>query len=174
MAKQQKLIVVNAKMYKHFALVTVGLTVLLALMADGEKRDSVMEKAAEIQAYAEKPKEPVLVIANSSVSNSGGLGGFYSGAAPGGLTPVGGFANTTTGSSNAPLLRKLVSSVTAEELKRLGITREQFLAMSENDQEAMLTRLNGGTSPVTKRSTVQQISNSSLMRSGGSGQSADF
>lgn len=174
MAKQQKLIVVNAKMYKHFALVTVGLTVVIALMADGEKRDAVMEQAADIQAYAEKPKEPVLVIANNSASNSGGLGGFYSGAAPGSLTPVGGFANTTTSSSNVRLLRNLVNSVTDEELKRLGITREQFLAMSENDQEASLTQLNGGTSPVTEQSTVQQVSNSSLMRSGGTGPSADF
>lgn len=174
MAKQQKLIVVNAKMYKHFALVTVGLTVVLALMADGEKREAVMEQAADIQAYAEKPKEPILVIANNSVSNSGGLGGFYSGAAPGSLTPVGGFAPGASSSSNAPLLRKLVSAVTDEELKRLGITRDQFLAMSENDQEAMLKRLNGGTSPVTARNTVEQVSNSSLSRSGGSGRSADF
>ncbi|MGB7374697.1 hypothetical protein [Pontixanthobacter sp.] len=174
MASKQKLIVVNAKMYKHFALVTVGLTVVLALMADGESREAVVEQAADIQAYAEKPKDPVMVIANSSVSDSGGLGGFYSGAAPGSLTPVGGFSTAANSARNVPLLRKLVSAVTDVELKHLGITRDRFLTMSENDQEALLARLNGGVSPVTSRDTIELVSNSSLARSGGSGPSADF
>lgn len=174
MAAKQPLIVVNAKMYKHFAIVTVALTLFIALMADGEKRDAIAEQAAEVQAYAEKPKSntPTLVIKNSSVTNSNDLGGFYSGGAPGILTPDGGFDSSLGG--NPQLLRNLVAAVTDAELARLGISRENFMAMTSKEQEAVLARLNGGKSPVTSLERVEQVSNQSLQRSGRQGRSADF
>jgi len=44
---------VPAKMYRHFAFVTVGVTLLLAVFADGEGREAVVEHVQERERQAE-------------------------------------------------------------------------------------------------------------------------
>lgn len=49
---------VSAKMYRHFAAITVAITAALAMFADGESREAVEEQVAQVQ--APKPPEKVL------------------------------------------------------------------------------------------------------------------
>ncbi|MDN3645566.1 hypothetical protein QWY75_05005 [Pontixanthobacter aestiaquae] len=173
MARSQSMIVFDAKMYRHFAIVTVALTAAIALFADGEKRAIVTETAVAAQEYVEEVDlgTPKLVIRNANAGGpSPGLAGFYSDV---GQNIYGtGFA---TGSSHeTQRYAKLVKSITDEQLAQLGLTKEQFLALSDNEKTEILAKLNNGVSPIVSESVVKNSSAESLRRSGRSGQSADY
>ncbi|WP_160603593.1 hypothetical protein [Pontixanthobacter aquaemixtae] len=160
-------------MYRHFALVTIALTAAIALFADGEKREAVAGGVETAKEYVQDVDlEPKLVVRNSNAgAASPGLDTFYSGG--GGQDIIGnGFASSTPAASRR--LSKLSKSVSDAELAKLGLTREQFLALSDQEKEAVLTKLNNGENPVVTESVVQNSTAASLRRSGRSGQSADY
>ena len=173
MARRQTVLAFDAKMYKHFALVTLALTGAIALFADGEKRAVVVEKATEIQEFAEKKEDKSGLIIRNSDAGAGrgpGLSGFYSDV---GQNIYGtGFASSSPHTSRR--LIKLAKSVTDAQLAQLGLSREQFLAMSDQDKQSILSKINNGKESFASESTVKNSTAASLRRSGGSGQSADY
>ncbi|WP_209347481.1 hypothetical protein [Pontixanthobacter sp. CEM42] len=170
---QQSLIMFDAKMYRHFAIVTIALTGAIALFADGEKRVAVSNVAASAQEYVQDVDlgAPKLEIRNANAGgNSPGLAGFYSDV---GQNIYGtGFASSTTHESRR--FAKVVNAVTDEELAGLGLTKDQFLALSDNEKAEILAKLNNGNNPLVSESVVKNSSAESLRRSGRGGQSADY
>ena len=172
MARSQSVIVFDAKMYRHFAIVTVALTAAIALFADGEKRAAVSDSVVAAQDYVQDVDlEPKLVMRNSNAGAAQpGLSGFYGDV---GQNIYGtGFASSTTHEQKR--FSKLVKGVTDAQLARLGLTREEFMALSDNEKSEILARLNNGESPVISESAVKNSSAASLRRSGRHGPSADY
>lgn len=53
MSRSQPVIPVSAKMYRHFAVITVAITTCLAVFADGENREAIAQQLAEKKANHE-------------------------------------------------------------------------------------------------------------------------
>ncbi|MFZ1742462.1 MAG: hypothetical protein WAT93_06385 [Pontixanthobacter sp.] len=174
MAKTAPLIVVDAKMYKHFAIVTVALTAGMALFADGEKREAVAQGIETAAKYEpEKPKPDELIIRNDRVSAGGGdggdLDGFYSsGASLSGQNIYSGY--------DPNVLRLEATGFRADDamLARMGLTRAQFDALPPAEREAILVKLNNGITAAQRQKSIERAGAASLSRSGGGTQSADY
>ena len=171
MARQQKLILVNAKMYRHFALVTIGLTGGIALFSDGEKREAVAQQVETVANYEpEKPKGPQLVIKNSRVQGSASMGNFYSGASSVNEGYSDGLGSYMPGGVS---LEQTGYKVNYNRLAQLGLTKEQFDALSPAEREQVLIKLNGGITGAQRKKHIEGASSASLARSGG-GTSEDY
>lgn len=82
MAMIAQSIVVSPKVYRHFAVLTVTVTALIAIFADGERREEIADhieakeaKAEARRIEAEKNKAKVLHKASKSTRGGGGGGG---------------------------------------------------------------------------------------------------
>ncbi len=165
MARRSSKPVITMQMYRHFALATVGLTTLLAIMADGEKREAV---AATANSAAETVREAEFSTTLTSKSSKfttapaprrgGGGGGYID-------TSHAGPERTTAGRSGRPEW--------VEQLAIMGISLTEFQAMSKDRQEEILAMLKRKPSPVEEADAIRAASQASLARSGG-GQSQDF
>ena len=152
----------DMKMYRHFAIATVGITLAMAVFADGDNREAMMDnaaKAAETVQEAEltgiKMQEPKRS-EHASYHSDPGSGTSYSGG---------------TGSRSG--LRTGGSPAWVAKLKKLGMTLEQFQALSKSEQEALLKILNASSGPVNEEQAIRNLSVGSLERSGG-GEAADM
>lgn len=167
MAKHAPILAFDAKMYRHFAIITIGLTGGIALLADGEKRQAVTETAVAVARYEpEKPKGPSLII-KAETRGGGDLDGFYreDGSDFGGSSGGGG------GISLAALDR--VSRIDERRLAELGLTLADFNALSPKEKERILRKLNQGMTTAERKKSIENATAQSLSRSGG-GESADF
>lgn len=173
MARPDTVLKFDPKMYRHFAIVTVALTGAVALFADGDKRAAVSDTVVDAQKYVQEVDlEPTLVMRNANVGSgdAAGLNGFYSDV---GQNIYGtGFATTSTHAARR--FSKLANAVTEEELGKLGLTKEQFMALSDEEKAKIMAKLNNGQSPLVEESVVKTSSSASLRRSGRNGPSADY
>lgn len=169
MPKHEPLIAINAKMYRHFAVITICLTGAIALIADGEKRETVANTAIAVAKYTpEKPKTPSLII-KADTNNNANLDGFYREGSYD-LDGSGG-GGGSGGTSLASLAR--ASKIDARRLASLGLTKEQFEALSPQEKERILRKLNQGMSVAERNKSIESATAQSLSRSGG-GEGADF
>lgn len=144
MARRANPAALNAKMYRHFAVVTVCLTGALAILADGENREAVAdelakrEQRAELERVeAEKFGQPRLVTSvarrgdgHSATFDYGGTGEF---GAP--MDSVGGHAQGGSGS----LPRNSTARVgTGIDYAALGLTKEAFERLDPAEREALM------------------------------------
>ena len=166
MAKHAPVLAFNAKMYRHFAIITVCLTGGIALIADGEKREAVAETAVVVAKYEpEKPKGPSLII-KAETTGGGDLDGFYR---------DGGYDLGGSGGGGGISLASLdrVSRIDERRLAALGLTMADFNALSPKEKERILRKLNQGMTTEERRKSIENATAQSLSRSGG-GESADF
>ena len=170
MSKRNSLIVVDAKMYKHFAIVTVALTGGIALLADGEKREAVAQSVEEIKTY--EPEKVELVIKNDQVKRGGGnLSGFYGS----GGDNVGG-SNSGGDSSYIPAALGGMpgsSNIDTQSLAELGLSLADFRALDPDEQAEVRDQLGNGQSEADRQKAIRQASAASLARSGG-GEGTDY
>lgn len=170
MARKADQKAVTAKMYRHFAVVTLIATAALAMASDEDNADTLnAELAAKEAAIAAKGKDikknnQATVIKRSGKpapaasgwgSDEGGDGGFGGGDASTSYVPqgIGG------------------KDVTVGMLRQLKLTPEQFLAMSSEQQAKVMERLNGGggekkMSAAQQAQVQQTVASASLARSG--------
>ena len=169
MARHEPIIAFDAKMYKHFAIVTVALTGGIALLADGEKREAVAETAQAVAEYEpEKPKGPTLIIKNPNAGGGANLDGFYR-ASSSSLDGGGGFDSSLA--SVQSLDR--VSRIDARRLAQIGLTMEEFREMTPEQRAAIIKRLNNGSSIEERREAITNATQASRRRSG-STENSDF
>lgn len=167
MAKRNSLIVVDAKMYKHFAIVTVALTGGMALLADGEKREAVAQSVEEIKTY--EPEKVELVIKNDQVKRGGGnLSGFY-----------GSGGDNVGGSGDSSYIPAALggmpgsSNIDTQSLAELGLSLADFRALDPDEQAEVRAQLGNGQSEADRQKAIRQASAASLARSGG-GEGTDY
>ena len=173
MARHQSIIIVDAKMYRHFAIVTIALTACIAIFADGESRAAV-ENAATAVVEHEPPKSTPLKIANSNVRNGGSMDSFYAGGAydyAADIAVDSSFVSRAYATGDAG--GHAAMGINAADLAKLGLTIEQFRALPPREREAILRSLGGDISPAHKARAIERATQASLARSGG-GVGRDF
>lgn len=144
----------STRMYRHFAVVTLAVTGLLALFAEGENAKAVTrqspERDAELQAQAvEKPNnspEPV-------VQQPGGVWGDDGGT----------FGDATLG---GPGFRSAASSWWPE-LSSRGYSPDYLARMTDEERTAIAE--NTGASATQNRSEIARLESASRLRSGSVG-----
>jgi len=164
---------IDAKMYRHFAIVTIALTAGVGLLADGEKRQAAaqgLEGAANDEPEKTSPKDAKLIVSNDRESAAPAMAGFYRS----GVNEFG-FQTKVDSSLLARGLRRGGSHMmpTAAELAALGMTADEFLELSPEERAELMHGVRQGQSPQQREVAIRNATNSSLSRSGG-GKSADY
>lgn len=166
-------------MYRHFAALTVAITVVLLIFADGENRQAV---AAEIQAQhdaeaariarskpkygAPKFKQRQRAAAWREFNESGGSARF------GDPTDFQGSRVQRSGTASLPPPARLGGEFTPEDYARFGISERELAALSPGEREKLLARLRAGgmaTDPDERARQIAKLLNSSAQRSGAAG-----
>jgi hypothetical protein len=165
-------------MYRHFAVLTVAITLVLVIFSDGENRQAV---AAELQAQHDaeaariersKPKygTPRLVQRQRASVwrdfNEGGGGSF------GDPTDYQGSRVQRSGEVQLPSPSRLGGAFTPEDYARFGISEKELAALSPEEREKLLARLRAGgmaADPKERARQIEKLLASSAQRSGAVG-----
>lgn len=126
-----------AKMYRHFAVVTVAVTALVGLFADGEATQAVedhMQERAEREriAKAEKEREADKQLIRRDHYAGGGGGSFDSGMALAGIS-----AGTATSDSSNFIQLPPGEKDETTVWGRLGISREDWFSLPSDVRKAL-------------------------------------
>ena len=132
--------VISKKMYTHFAAVTIGLTAMIGIFADGEAKDVVHAELAEAEAkrnadYQQRKEGEIIRRDNEGGGGEFGTDGDY------GSGGIGGWGGSEVVVASG--------SIDAGTLRRLGLTAEQFEALSPEEQERLLESLRASGAPVS-------------------------
>lgn len=166
---------VTAKMYRHFAVVTLCSTAALALATGEGNADSLNstlnDQQAQVKASGKKIQseaQPTVVkridkANRAAAAPSAGWGSDNSGEVSGG---GGGFAPTYM----PPVYASRKKPIPVDRLNQLNLTPEQLMAMSPEEQAKVMQELNPGqpmkVSPEVQAQRQQEVVASSLSRSG--------
>ncbi|MGV2496184.1 hypothetical protein [Altererythrobacter sp. Ery1] len=169
MARRVNPAVLNAKMYRHFAVVTVCLTSALAILADGENREAVADelarrdRQAELKrAEAEKFGTPELI--TSSALRGGHAASFdYGGTASTFGAPMDTAGASTQGESGYLPHNSTTRVGTGIDYAALGVTKEEFERLDPSEQEALLREFRQ-----LRSRQARSLLEGSLARGGGS------
>ncbi|WP_379547024.1 hypothetical protein ACFCW2_13170 [Qipengyuania sp. DSG2-2] len=152
-----------AKMYRHFAVVTVIITAAVALMADSDSRREVVvaveehQDRAELQAKSDAMFQSGSLIDNSNSRNVAGEFGDDSWV---------GYAGSGTSSSRPPSS----NATQSPPWVRLGMSQEQYEMLPPEERERLLAQLGPET---MDQATMARISEQSMRRAGRTTPSAD-
>jgi hypothetical protein len=160
------------KVYRHFAVVTVAVTTLMAVFADGENRQAISSTVEERQhdqqlkrKEAEKFGQPVLKMEQD---DSGG-GRFASDSETGG---GGGLANDGGGHSSryGSVAEVVGPQMVPAGYRQHSLTDEQLAQLSPEEREALLDRMREarlGSSAQQRQQDLSRMMQASARRSGG-------
>ncbi|MFN4112464.1 MAG: hypothetical protein ACK4GD_00825 [Sphingomonadaceae bacterium] len=179
MARKQTQKAVTAKMYRHFAVVTVFATGALAVATSDSSADKLNatldSQQAQVTATGQDlnaKAQPKIVnrIAKANATPRAGAAGW------GPDEPMGGGGGG--GGTVSSYIPKGIGGhgVSAGMLRQLKLTPQQFLAMSAEEQAKVMAQLNGGeqkVSPAEQARRQQSVANASLARSGFEGPCSD-
>ncbi len=118
---------VPAKLYKHFAVVTVVLTAMIALFADGENREAIAShvEQREEQARIERASQeitgpPRLIRSEATLQGSFDGGGEFDSGFGQPMDNVGVSANFSNAPRSTHLARRALPNMTPEEVAALS------------------------------------------------------
>ncbi len=144
---------ISPKMYRHFAAVTVGITGMLALFADGESREAVAAQIAKQGEAAAERREDMRKAGNSTFTRplkspgSYSEGSFdYSDTGGGGSygAPMDGASGEGASAGFVPDEFGTKKRSAPASYAKFGLTQEQWEALSEEERkrirEAALNR----------------------------------
>ena len=165
-------------MYRHFAVVTVACTLVMAIFSSGENRQAV---AAELQ--AQKDAEAARIAASKprygtpTLKKAPKAARFSSyGDAPGMFGDPMDFTGSKVqriGSGTLPPSARLGGDLAPQDYARFGITEEELAALSPAEREKLLAKLRAGGLPSDEEERQRMIDRllaASARRSGGSGE----
>lgn len=168
MARKPSPQAITAKMYRHFAVITVALTLTLALFADGENRQAVAEEVERVErenelarAEAEKLGAPKLFRRAPEQSGGGSFGPDTDASYGAPMDNGGGNVTRVQRSASMP--------VTSGELIDLGLSEEELAALTPEQLEELLEQLRASrqaASSAERESQVARLLDRSRSRSG--------
>lgn len=153
---------IDLKMYRHFAIGTVAITIAMGVFADGESRKAIVESAAQAAESAERPELSGIKLHQPKQSEHSSN---YA-------DPSSGTSYSSTASTSSAL-RTTGTPSWVEKLKHFGMTLAQFQALSKGEQAALLKVLNGPKPPIDEEAAIRRASAASLEAAGG-GEGADM
>lgn len=143
MARRTRKAAVDAKMYRHFAVVTVCLTAALAIFADGENRKAVAEgiEAHERQTALERAEVAKFgqakLVDRSGRSSNHAASFDYGGDSDFGA-PMDSAGSAEQDSSYAPRRNSTTRVGTGIDYAALGLTQAEFERLDPSEQQALL------------------------------------
>jgi hypothetical protein len=168
---------VKPEMYRHFAVLTVAITLVLMIFSDGENREAI---AAEVEAQqdadaaklaASQPKYGAPRFKQRQkasrwreFNDSGGRFGEP--------TDFTGSRVQRVGPLDLPDPERLGGEFTPQDYARFGISQQELAALSPAEREKLLARLRAGgmaTDPEERARQIEKLLASSAQRSGGAG-----
>lgn len=169
---------ITPKVYRHFAAITVVITLTLGFFANGEGRQALADEVAEQQHQAELQRaqiakfgQPKLIRRQSSPSNDSGHGGGFD-SDYGEPTDDGG----TTSVSGTWQGRTSARSKMPGSYAPYGISQAEWERMSAEQREAFLrarTKLEPELSAAQKTEAAEKLLAASAARAGEAGESDD-
>jgi hypothetical protein len=164
----------NPALYRHFAVLTVACTLVLAIFSDGENREAV---ATEIRAQhtaevarmtASTPRygKPTLKKA-PQVGRFTGLGD--TGVHFGDPMDFTGSKVQRVGKLDLPAPARLGEQFAPQDYARFGISKEELAALSPAEREKLLARLRAGglpSDPKERQKMIEKLLAASATRSG--------
>ena len=159
----------TAQMYRHFAIVTVGLTALVGVLASGEPQQTVGDQLA---AKAERER---LAKAEAAAFADGnrtllreGEDGVAAGGAMGAASPI---QVSVSNSSDARNALKGKDKSKLPIWQQLGISEQAWLGMTEAQRDDLKKKLgrDAKLTPEQEAAAMRRIAEASLSRSGRSG-----
>jgi hypothetical protein len=144
MARRANPAALNAKMYRHFAVVTVCLTSAIAILADGENREAVADELARREQRAElKRAETEKFGAPKLVASSALRGGHaatfdYGGTASSFGAPMDTAGANAQGGSGLLPHNSTTRVGTGIDYAALGLTKEEFEQLAPSERDALL------------------------------------
>lgn len=139
MARRARKPAVDARMYRHFAVVTVCLTAALAIFADGESRKAVTDEIAARERRAALERAEVEKFGQAKLIDRSGASTAtfdYGGSADFGA-PMDG-TGSDDGSSYVPRRNSTTQVGSGIDYAALGLTQEEFERLDPSAQEALL------------------------------------
>ena len=133
----------DARMYRHFAVVTVCLTAALAIFADGESRKAMGDGIAAHERRAALERAEVEKFGQAKlIDRSGAAGGpaatfDYSGGSAFGA-PMDSAGSAEQDSSYAPRRNSTTRVGTGIDYAALGLTQAEFERLDPSEQQALL------------------------------------
>lgn len=161
------------KIYRHFAVFTLVITVLMAMFADGENREAMAdeirsrEQQAEVQtASAAKFGTGKLVKSADLEKKERGSGGFGrdSGSFGDPMDSVGSRAEY-----NPDAFKSAGPQFVPGAYRQFGISKAEWDSLSEEERAKLLAEMNGGglsTDPEIRKAQLAKLIAASARRSG--------
>jgi hypothetical protein len=162
-------------MYRHFAVLTVAVTLVMVIFADGENRQAIASEI-EAQQNAEaariarsKPKfgTPRLQQRQQAARYRDFVNG--DGGNFGDPTDFAGSRVQKLGKLDLPTSARLGGEFTPADYARFGISEKELAALSPAEREKLLAKLRAGglpTDPVLRKRQIDALLASSASRSG--------
>lgn len=165
------------KMYRHFAVITLVSTLLMAVFSDGESREAVAaemaarQRQAELQkASQEKYGKPSLIRADEESGGGGGGSGWSDSGGDYGepMDAAGSRVQRISNFGAAPA--RADGGYAPEAYAQYGISQAELAQLSPDERAALLARVRAGGMAVDPRERQRQIDallSSSRNRAGG-------
>lgn len=167
---------IQMKIYRHFAVVTIVLTLGIAVFADGESREAIQAEGPSQPATVAKPKPaPTLVRSRSSggfASDAEVSGSFGADVAMGSATD----GDSERGSSSGIIPDELPDDATTATALAAGYPPHVLAEMSAAEREQLVKSLReaGIQDSADREARTASLLASSRQRSGGVGESGLF
>lgn len=168
MVKRAKKAHSAAKMYRHFAVVTVIITAAVAIMADPGSGENVDEAIETAQDYSQQQKQQFTEASTEKFGTGALIDNSDSREIEGEFGSDSWVGYAGAGRSSSRPRRQTVASETPWVL--LGMTRAEFEALSPEKQDELLANLQADT---LDNATMARISGQSMRRAGRSEPSDD-
>jgi len=161
----------TAQMYRHFAIVTVGLTALVGVLASGEAEKSVGDQLA---AKAERERLAKAEVAALNDGNRTLLREDQDSVVEGGGGSMGAASPIQVSVSSSSNARNALQGASTEGLpiwQQLGVSEQAWLAFTDEQREELKKKLGkrDKLTPQEEAAAMRRMEQASLARSGRTG-----
>jgi len=159
------------KIYRHFAVVTLVVTLLVAMFADGENREAMAdeirsrEQNAEMKAASAAKYGTAKLIKSSGLERKGGGFGKDSGEFGAPMDTVGSQADYNPDVFKGGAAPQFVPGA----YRQFGISKAEWDPLSEEERAKLIAEMNGGglsTDPEIREAQLAKLIAASARRSG--------
>ncbi|MCP5378794.1 MAG: hypothetical protein H6914_00010 [Novosphingobium sp.] len=159
------------KVYRHFAVVTLVVTLLMAMFADGENREAMAdeirsrERAAETKSVSAAKYGTAKLIKSTGLERKGGGFGKDSGEFGAPMDTVGSQVEYNPEVFKGGAAPKFVPGA----YRQFGISKAEWDSLSDEDRAKLIAEMHGGglsTDPEIRKAQLDKLIAASARRSG--------
>ncbi len=146
------------RIYRHFAIVTLAVTALVGIFADGENREAIA------QAQQQQSREPIRIKPPEKKEREGREGGSFGSVGGRFGTPM-----VNPGGSRSDAIETIGPSQVPARTNPTGLSDAEFARLSPKEREALIQKIREqqfGLSPEIRARQIENLVAASTARSG--------